>query len=310
MKKILSVILICIIALNACRSSKVKESENNTKLSVLSLAFDKQAHRGGRGLMPENTIPAMLDAIDRDVTTLELDLQITKDKKVIVSHDPYFNYKITTTPEGNLLTSEEGKKLVLYSMTYDEISKYDVGLKINPDFPEQKKIATRKPLLTDLIKASEDHAGTKGKTMFYNMEIKSKIKGDGINHPPVNEYVDLVMAVLRKNNIAHRTTIQSFDKRTLQYIHIRYPDMITSYLVNDKEKRSARELFELLGYIPQIFSPDYRTVTPEMVKYCHSVNVKVLPWTVNDIESMNKMKDMEVDGIITDYPNLFEKLNY
>jgi len=298
--------MIFAISLLACRTNKVKENaKDRTQHNVLSLDFDGQAHRGGRGLMPENTIPAMLDAIDRNVTTLELDLQITKDKKVIVSHDPYFNYKITTTPEGKLLTSGEGKKLILYSMTYDEISKYDVGLKPHPDFPKQKNVAAQKPLLSDLIKASEDYSKAKGKIMFYNMEIKSKVKGDGVNHPHINEYVDLAMAVIKKNGIASRTTIQSFDVRALQYVHIKYPEMITSFLVGDKDNRPVKELFDELGFIPNIFSPDYRLVTTDMIEYCHSLHVKVLPWTVNDAESIKQMKDIGVDGIITDYPDLF-----
>ncbi|MDU1890171.1 MAG: glycerophosphodiester phosphodiesterase family protein [Dysgonomonas sp.] len=301
MNKLIFYVLSICFCLYSCKSTEARKEDN-----VLALEFDEQAHRGGRGLMPENTIPAMLDAIDRGVTTLELDLQITKDRKVLVSHDPYFSEKITTTPQGDTLTKEDSRTRVLYSMPYDSIKKYDVGLKHHPDFPEQKKIAAQKPLLEDLLKSSEEYAQGKGRTVFYNMEIKSKAKGDSVIHPPVEEFVDLVMDVVNKSGIKNKITIQSFDTRALQTLNKKYPEMITSYLIGKNEKRSAKELFEALGFTPQILSPEYMIVTPEMIDECHAMNVKVLPWTVNDTESIKKLKAMGVDGIITDYPNLFE----
>src|SRR4051794_38688391 len=101
--------------------------------------LDLQAHRGGRGLMPENTIPAMENAIDLGVTTLEMDVVISKDNKVVVSHDPYFNEIITTTPEGAFLTKDSAPRYLLYLMPYDSIKKFDVGSKPHPDFPRQQK---------------------------------------------------------------------------------------------------------------------------------------------------------------------------
>lgn len=275
--------------------------------------LDTQAHRGGRGLMPENTIPAMLHAIDLDVTTLELDLQISKDLKVVVSHDPNFNADITTTPEGEYLTKEDAKTRLIYTMPYDSIAKYDVGLKEHPDFPEQKKMEAQKPLLSDLIAASEAYAKEKGKLMNYNIEIKSKVKGDSVMHPLVSEFVDLAMTVITDGGIKDRTTIQSFDVRALQYLHEKYPDVTASYLIgkkalDKKEKNTPKELFDELGFVPQIFSVEYTAVTPELIKECHDMGVKVIPWTVNKLEDIQKMKDMDVDGIITDYPNLFDQL--
>jgi glycerophosphoryl diester phosphodiesterase len=141
--KYISVSSIAIALLFSCTAQK--QSQQNDK-TVTYPSFDKQGHRGSRGLMPENTIPAMKKAIDLNVTTLEMDANITKDKKVVVSHDPYFNADITTTPDGKFLSKEEASKLLLYGMTYDEIKKYDVGLKPHPSFPRQQKIAVHKPL--------------------------------------------------------------------------------------------------------------------------------------------------------------------
>ena len=191
--------------------------------------FDKQGHRGSRGLMPENTIPAMQKAIDLGVTTLEMDVVISKDNQVVVSHDPYFSADITTTPEGAALTKEEAAKRLLYAMPYDSIQKYDVGLKPHAGFPRQQKLAVHKPLLRDLIAASEKYAKEQGKApLWYNIETKIKKSGDGKAHPAPEPFVDLLVGVVQESGIASRTIIQSFDIRTLQVVHRKYPHLKTS----------------------------------------------------------------------------------
>ena len=118
-------------------------------------SFDKEGHRGCRGLMPENTIPAFIKAVDLNVTTLEMDAMITKDKKVIISHDPYFNHDITTKPDGSYLNPAEEKSYTLYNMNYEDVLKYDVGMKPNPHFPQQQKLPAVKPLLSSVIDSVE-----------------------------------------------------------------------------------------------------------------------------------------------------------
>lgn len=271
-------------------------------------SFDKQGHRGSRGLMPENTIPAMKKAIDLNVTTLEMDANITKDKKVVVSHDPYFNADITTTPDGRFLSKEEASKLLLFGMNYDEIKKYDVGLKPHPSFPRQQKIAVHKPLLSDLIKASEAYAKEKGKgPMWYNIETKSKEGGDGIRHPAPEEFVDLLVAVVEGEGIAPRTVIQSFDFRTLKVVHQKYPSIKTSMLIEGDDKRSLEEQLNALGFVPFVYSPHYSLVTAQLVKACHDKGMKIVPWTVNKKQDIEKLRTVGVDGVITDYPDLFEQ---
>lgn len=273
-----------------------------------SIKFDKEGHRGARGLMPENTIPAMYAAIDEGVNTLELDLHISKDKQVVVSHDPYFNELITTTPEGKFLSKEESRKRLLYNMNYDSIRKYDVGLKPHPDFPHQQHIAVYKPLLASLIDSSEFYARAKRRTIGYNVEIKSKEQTDLINHPAIPEFVDLVVTVLQQKKITGRTIIQSFDLRPLQYLHRRYPQLQTSLLLEAKEKGSVNDFVKLLGFTPSVISPNLALVTQEFVDDCHKLNIRIIPWTVNKLEDMKRLKSLGVDGIITDYPNLFNQL--
>lgn len=291
-----------VLLLGACGQSK--KITGNSKYPHL----DMEAHRGGRGLMPENTIPAMLDAIDRGMTTLEMDLQITRDKQVLVSHDATINGDFSLDPQGKPISKEQSKGLILYKMDYADIKKYDVGLKPFPAFPRQKKMAVNKPLLKDLIDATEAYAKKKGVKIQYNIEIKSNPKNDGVLHPPVQEFVDLALGVINQKGIGPRTILQSFDVRTLRLMHAQHPNIRSSYLVDAKENRPIAEQFKALGFVPAVYSPHFTIVTETMVKECHQRKVKVIPWTPNDLPNLQRMVDMGVDGVITDYPDLFAQL--
>lgn len=277
-------------------------------LKEVELSFEAHGHRGNRGGQPENTIAAMISAMDIGVTTLEMDLQVSKDKKIVVSHDPYFNEKITTTPEGKFLSADEALGRLLYTMGYDSIKKYDVGLKTNPDFPGQRKIAVGKPLLSDLLQATEDHSKETKHPILYNIEIKSDPAGDRIKHPSVEEFVDLAMAVISKAKITPRTIIQSFDNRALQVMHKKYPDVKLSLLIEEDDTRSIEQMIKDLGFMPEVFSPAFQLVTQNMIEYCHSINIQVIPWTVNNEGDIIRLKNMGVDGIISDYPDRLEKI--
>ncbi|MBE7179528.1 MAG: glycerophosphodiester phosphodiesterase [Mucilaginibacter polytrichastri] len=295
------------IALSLCALSLCAAVPAQKKMSgkISFPKFDTEAHRGGRGLMPENTIAAMKNAIDLGVTTLEMDLNISKDGQIVVSHDAYFNPLFATTPEGEFLDPKAPKRL-LYSMTYDSIAKYDVGLKPHPNFPRQKKIAAKKPLLNDLIDASESYAASKKKTMWYNMEIKSTPNGDGKEHPAPQEFVDKVIGLLKKKNLLSRTIIQSFDVRPLRIIHKDYPDVKLSFLVA-KGAENVQAQLDTLGFTPFVYSPEYKTVSAGMVKACHNKQIKIVPWTANTEADIAKLKALKVDGIISDYPDLLVK---
>jgi len=267
--------------------------------------FSYAAHRGGSGLMPENTIVAMKNAIDLpQVTTLEMDLHISKDKQVVVTHNPYFSSDYTTTPEGAYLTSSEGKSRLLYNMPYDSIAKYDVGLKPSTTFSQRQSIAAIIPRLVDLIDEVEAYAISKGKVMFYDMEIKTTTSGDNINHPAPQEFADLVVAVLSAKNILHRTVLHSFDARPLKYIHQTYPEVKLSYLVTSTNATNYVQRFQELGFDPDYYCAQYTAITAQMIADCHARNVKVLAWTVNSVAQINQLKDLGVSGIVTDYPNL------
>src|SRR4029077_9698263 len=135
--------------------------------------FDKQGHRGCRGLMPENTIPAMIKALNLGVTTLEMDVVITKDKKVVLSHDQWFAEEITTKPDGSYMGPREERKFNIYWMTYEDVKTFDVGMKPHPRFPQQQKFKAVKPLLADLIDSVQQYMSTSKRPFpYYNIETK------------------------------------------------------------------------------------------------------------------------------------------
>jgi len=279
----------------------------NPRLSMND-SFDKQGHRGCRGLMPENTIPAMLYALRTPVTTLEMDVVITKDKKVVLSHEPFFNHEITTKPDGKYVTEEEEKSLNIYQMTYEDVKKYDVGLKPHPRFPQQQKLKAVKPLLADVIDSVNNYMMMARRPFpYYNIETKCLPAGDGIFHPSPAEFVELLMAVIKEKDIEERVIIQSFDFRTLKYLHQKYPHIQTAALIEETDKRSLEAIIKELGFTPSVFSPAYRLVTDALVQKCHQRNIKIIPWTVNDKAKMDELKRMGVDGIISDYPDLFNE---
>ncbi len=269
--------------------------------------FDRQAHRGGRGLMPENTIASEKNAINYDCT-LEMDLQMSNDKKIVVSHDAYFNSDFCLTPEEDSMTKKDGLSRLIYNMPYDSVAKYDVGLKPYPAFPKQKKIHAIKPLLSVLIDSVEGYAKEKHQVNHYNIEIKSNPKYDGRYYSTLQEYVDSAMKIILDKGIASRTMMQSFDVRALRMIHEKYPKIQTSYLVGANNKKTAQGYIDELGFKPDIFSPEFSLVTPELVKAFHKTHILVIPWTPETLEEMQRLKDIGVDGEITDYPELFQQL--
>ena len=191
-------------------------------------------------------------------------------------------------------------------MTYEETRRFDVGLKPHRRFPNQEKIAVNKPLLSELIDSVENYCRQKGLVLpQYNVETKSTPFTDNIFHPTPAEFVELVIGVIKTKGIEKRTIIQSFDFRTLQYLHGKYPEIRTAALIEDYDKRTFENHLQILGFEPSIYSPHYSLVNEELVKKCHGRNVKVIPWTVNDKSSIDRLRALGVDGIITDYPNLF-----
>ncbi len=271
-------------------------------LQKANLNVDIQGHRGCRGLMPENTIPAFLKALEIGVTTLEMDVVITRDQQVLVSHEPFLSHKICFGPDGEEITEEEEKGYNLYEMTYEEISRCDCGSKELMGFPNQKKMVVAKPLLTDVIDSVEFYLRKHAlPPVHFNIETKSLPEGDNVFHPEPRAFVDLLMGVLEEKSIEERAIIQSFDMRTLQYAKEAYPDIKLALLIANKDQ--PRKNIEKLGFTPDIYSPYYLLVNEKLLTYADGQNMRVIPWTVNEPEEIKRILSMGVDGIITDYPD-------
>jgi len=278
-------------------------SKENLKSEPQFPEFDMQGHRGARGLMPENTIAAMIYGIDLGVTTIEMDCQATKDNQVIVSHDDSLNPAHTLKIDGSELEPRSEKQYTLYQMNYEDIRQFDVGSKYFDAYPEQIKQKDHIPLLSNLIDSVQAHLKASGKKqIFYNIETKSNVKGDGVSNPEPEVFVRLLMEQIGKKGITPYVFIQSFDVRTLQVLNEKHPNVKTALLISEGDLESN---LKTLGFIPTIYSPAYKLVDADLVKQCHEKGMRIIPWTPNTKEEIEQLKSYGVDGIISDYPNLF-----
>jgi glycerophosphoryl diester phosphodiesterase len=274
-------------------------------MSAIPRHFDIQGHRGCRGLMPENTIVGFIKAIDLGVDTLELDVVVSKDRKLVVSHEPHFNPDISIAPNGKLLKSQEATNL--FEMDYDEIKKYDVGQKGNPNFPEQYRVKSHKPLLSEVFQVLSDYQFAQNiRPVSYNIEIKSLAEEYHKTQPPAEEFVDLLLFELSNDLNINSFTVQSFDFNVLRYLKLRRENtrkFSISVLIEPEDNNEIDFNLEKLGFKPDIWSPNFKVLSLSKVEYLHSLGIKVIPWTVNSEAEMDKVYAYGCDGLITDYPN-------
>ena len=273
--------------------------------SCTKRSFDVQGHRGCRGYFPENSLEGFEYAMGLGVTTLELDVVISADQKVVVSHEPWLNGVICLDPEGKTIDPASGEHN-LYNMSYEEIGQCDCGSLGNPRFPEQRRIKTQKPLLSDVFRLVSDFSEAKGSpAVFFNVETKIHPEGDSVYHPDPKTFVDLLMSEVNRYELSEVVTIQSFDVRTLQYAKEAYPRIRLALLVEEGryEQNPFDESLKTLGFMPDIYSCDYHLLSEPEVRRIQGKGVSVIPWTVNDPEEIEKLIRWGVDGIISDYPD-------
>jgi glycerophosphoryl diester phosphodiesterase len=270
-------------------------------LTILTNAqqFDKQAHRGGAGLMPENTIIAAKNAI-RLGTTIEMDLYMSKDSQIVVTHDPHIVAAYTQHADGRPVLKEEEKDLQIIEMNYSDIKNIETGLRLYAVFPQQKKVHAYIPLLADLIDSAEAYAKANHfPTPKYNIEPGPAYT---ITDSFREVFIKKMMAIIISRKIQKRSTIQAFDTGMLEVTHRLYPKMPTVLLLG---KDDVQTNLSKLTFKPDIYSPYYKIVTKEMVDECHKLGIKVLPWTVDTKKEIDDLKALGVDGIISNYPDLF-----
>ncbi len=265
--------------------------------------FDWQGHRGARGLMPENSLPGFLEALNYPVKTLELDLAISRDNKLVVSHEPWFSSAFCTRPNGQAVTESEEQNLMIYGMDYDSVAAFDCGSRGHAGFPDQRPSPTRKPLLREVVQAADKYRAGQNKPLpNYNIEIKSKPEWDNVLTPEVEVFAKLVVREVQRLGISNRACIQSFDPRALEAVHALDSTLTTAFLI--ETPGSVQNQLKRLSFPPDIYSPEHVLLTRSVVNRAHQLGMQVIPWTVNDVLTMRSLIRMGVDGIITDYPNL------
>lgn len=269
--------------------------------------IEVHAHRGDRGSYPENSIPAFLSAVEKEADALEMDVVISKEGKVVVSHEPYMSSRNISTPNGRPVQKEEEKRYRLFKMKYEEIKKFDGGSRGESAFPRQRKMKTYKPLLEEVIELVEEKiAKEERQPVLYNIEIKSNPSEYGQTQPFPEDFVDLVMDVVLERKIAEKVQVQSFDPEILNILKQRYPDIPVAFLV---QKGTVEENLARLNFKPEIYSPSAKLLKEKnVVDQVQSKGIKIIPWTVNRKRDILKMLSLEVDGIITDYPEKVQLL--
>ncbi len=296
-----------------------------TLLAALPVhAFDLQGHRGARGLLPENTLPAFRKALELGVDTIECDMAITKDDVVVIHHDLWLNPDTTRGPDGKWL---ESRGPAIRELTFEELQRYDVGrlkpgTKYAQDFPDQQPVdGTRIPRLSDLFdlvkKSGNDKVGFDCETKVSPLEPDATIAPEA--------FARRVVAEIRKHGMAARTMVQSFDWRTLQVIQKEAPEIRTMYLTSPRTIARVNATTPspwLAGFWPdvhgsvpravkaaggKIWAPNQTYLTPELLAEARSLGIVVIPWTVNDPAMMDKLLGMGVDGIISDRPDIVQE---
>ncbi|EAQ49746.1 MULTISPECIES: glycerophosphodiester phosphodiesterase family protein [Leeuwenhoekiella] len=295
-----------VATLFSCKSkseeSKVMHTPQKDRLNI-----QVQGHRGERGNLPENSIPAFLGALRKGVDVLELDVVISKDQQVVVSHEPVMLPLYMLTPEGDSIPQDKEKEYNLYQMDYAEIKQFDGGSKGNVRFSQQQKMKTYKPLLSevfDTVAASIKEEGLK--PVKFNIEIKSVPEEYDVFQPQPEAFVDLVMGVIQEKQMEEHINLQSFDPAILEVVHTKYPEIELAYLVGEN---TYAENKTKLSFQPEIYSPYFKLLDTAEVAQIHKDGLKVIPWTVNEPEDIDAVIALKVDAIITDYPErVLEKL--
>lgn len=266
-----------------------------------------QGHRGDQGYFPANTIPGFISATQMGVDVLELDVVISSDNKVVVSHEPYMKASYVNLPNGTPISKAEEKAYNLYTMPYDSIKKFDVGTRKNNSFPEQKHQELYKPLLAEVFTEVEKYIKANSlPPIKYNIEIKSAAKQYHKFQPVPSVFVDLVMKEVKAFGLEENINIQSFDPEILEQMHKNYPHIKLAYLVG---KGTFEENMNKLSFTPEIYSPNYKLLTDKKtVAEIRNKKMQVIPWTVNDTTEMKRLIGINVNGIITDYPNKLLKI--
>lgn len=241
-------------------------------------------HRGARARFPENTIPAFQYAIRVGVDVLELDMAVTKDNVIVVSHDPILEAPVCTGPR---------KSAVIHELTLDEVKQWDCGAVRNPNFPEQQPMpGTRVPTLDEVFALASKS------NVSFNIETKIFVDKPAYTPAP-REFAQLVLRKVREYHLERRVILQSFDFRTLRAMKELAPEIRLSALT-EADERDFTVIAKEAG--ASIVSPHYHLVTPAKTASARAAGLEIVPWTANTPAEWERLADAGVNAIISDDP--------
>lgn len=273
-----------------------------------------QGHRGARGLVPENTIPSFIKALEYGVQGLEFDVVLTGENQFLVSHEPYFSHEFCSKPNGEAILKKEILQHNIYRMDYETILTYDCGKRGHLRYIEQQALPAVKPLLKSFFEEIEKYVLTNNKEKelqkpFYTLEIKSDAAWYGFMQPLPSEMVALFIKEITAypfyDKIKDRLLVESFDVTILNELHKQTKNTDTKFEIGFlvENKLSIEENLAKLDFMPSVYVPYYRLLTKKKIEELHQKGLKVFTWTVNDTETMQKLENWGIDSIITDFPN-------
>jgi glycerophosphoryl diester phosphodiesterase len=264
-------------------------------------------HRGCRGLLPENTVPAFEEAAKLGCQWLEMDVVITGDGHVLVSHEPWMEHRICRTPEGDTITADRERDFNIYRMTLEEVQAFDCGSRVHPGFPDQEPRRLSKPTLDEVVTAIEELAMEEGfSNIGYNIEIKSEPALYDKFQPNPHSFAERVIATIDSLGIGNKVIIQSFDPAVLEAVHDIDQEIPVALLIDnghDLPTNLARLTFK-----PDYYSPAQALVDAALVRALDQRDIGLLVWTVNEEADMRRLIKLGANGIITDYPDKLIKI--
>ncbi|WP_027936944.1 glycerophosphodiester phosphodiesterase [Anaeroarcus burkinensis] len=296
--------------------------------------FDLQAHRGGRDARAENTLYSFAYAMELGVTTLEMDMQLTKDGRLVISHNPVMNWMLAKGPDGQYAPKQNPPDI--RTMTLAEVQQYDMGV-MNPaagsyyDLHGKTQIATPGAQMPTLDQVFELANAYGNKKVMFNIETKSYADPEDPNYansPDPDVFVEKVYEVVKKYNMQNRVTIQSFDWRTLKAMKAIAPELTLVALSSEQPSWGKGGMYLRIGekapsphlgglnindfkgdYVKaakeigaDVVSPYFKELSPDLIDEAHALGMKVVPWTVNSPKDMEMLLAMGVDGMISDQP--------
>lgn len=274
----------------------MQHEENNT--------FLIHGHRGCRGLLPENSIPSFIKACDLGVDALELDVVVTMDGQILVSHDPFMHHEICCKPDRSIISEEEEHNFNIYAMSISEAKKFLCGIQPHPRFPDQKQIECFKPSLVELVDEINLHCSRANRRPpTWTIEIKSSIEGDRIFHPSPDAYAEIFLSIFKTLNLPSGYIIQSFDDRILNELYNLDRDL-NLVLLFENLMPTLDAALQKLNFSPFGIGPHYLCVDDALVNYCNINGLQLLVWTVNDVHEMSRLIALGVKNIITDFPDM------